>query len=1091
MTPDEVKQLIPSWIENSEVHICVVTDMSGNYTYVNELFKKRFAFIADDFIGMPSVNTYHPDDFEKSLQVVMECFGNPDKVVPLQIRKPQAIQGEYHWTNWEFSAFKNPKGEVVGIFCLGHDVTGTQDSDFIAKKYVQKSQAVIQNFTDGVLILDEHLNIISINKTIVQSLQIYDKEYVGKKLSDVLPFNHSFYFVDRLSVALNESSILTLEEYFDSITKWYSVIIFPNPEGLTVYFQDITAQKRLTNELELTQKQLLETSNMAKIGGWEYDVLKAKSSFTEETYRIHEVDSSFNPTIRNGISFYHPDYQEKIKDAFFKLLREGKAYDLELKFITAQKNEIWVRTMGKAIYENGKIIKLIGTLQNIDERKKQEEALLISQERLQLLADNVPGAIFQYILHPDGSDEIPFINIGSKQLWELNPEEVMKDTSVLWNTILPEYLPSLQESVMESAENQTLWQSEYQIKTPSGKLKWIEATGTPQGKLEDGAYLWHTLAIDITEKKSRTQELQKTKSLLDATNEIAQIGGWEYDIESDSLFWTEETYRIHELETSTPPDVTNAISFYHPEHQPIIQEAFEALLNTGEVFDLELKFITAKKNEIWVRAMGKAIYENDKVVKLLGTFQNIDSKKQQEEIIQEAQSRLNLIAENVLGAILQYKIYSDGRDEILYINASCVGIWEMTAEEMRTDIAKVWSMIYPDDLEMLQLSLEESAQNLSPWHHQWRIVTPSGKLKWLEVSGVPNLLGDATIWNTVITDITERKAQDEELKKIQNLLVEVGGMAKIGGWEYDIAAKQSFWTDETFRIYELEAPHAPEVEKGITFYHSDYQQVIADAFSQLLSTGKPYDVELKFITAKQKEIWVRSMGKAVYNNGKIEKLIGTFQDIDEKKKQEEEIRDSQQKLSAILNSAIDSNILIDLDYKVLACNRIAKEETKVLMGKEMQEGDDFKDFLAFFDQRISDVFYDAFNRAINGENFEIEEEIFFEDFSIWYRYKYDAVYDTSGDIIGVSLTSTNIDERKKAEEKVLQQNEILKEIAWVQSHKVRHPVANILGLVDLLKNDKEAGKELQEQFFDFLLKATNDLDEIIHEVVRKSEELGF
>lgn len=1225
MSPEEVRALIPSYIENSEIHVCAVTDIQGDYLYVNQLFKKRFSFITQDFIGTPSPNTYHPDDFQKSLQAVMECFANPDKVVNLQLRKPTAISGKYLWTDWEFSAFHNDKKEVIGVFCLGHDISEKERGSFIEKKYFQNTQAIIENLTDGFLILNKVFEVTAISQVILNTIQPQIGNYVGKLFFDLLPHHHSFDFVSKLKEANNNSTVITLEEYFPQTKQWYSIIIFPNPEGLTVYFQDISQEKRNIEALERTQNLLNETGKITKIGGWEYNVLTHKLFWTEETYSIHKIDQSFVPNAASAMALYHPEHQAIIREAFSSLLKDGKSYDLELKLITANQKESWVRTIGKAVYENGKIVKLSGIIQDINDEKEQEDILKISQERLQILADNVPGAIFQYVLYPDGTDEIPFINIGSEQVWEVSPEEVMKDTNTIWSTILPEFLPSLQESVNESAENQSIWSFQYQIQTPSGKIKWLKANGVPQGRKADGALVWHTLVVDITDSKAKENELSKTKKLLDEVGQIAQIGGWEYDVRSGKLTWTEETFYIHELDFSYTLNIENAIAFYHPNYQSTIQRAFNNLLQNGEPFDLELKIITAKKNEIWVGAKGKAIIEGNKIVRLLGTLQNIDARKKQEKIIKDTQSRLNLLADNVSGAILQYKIYSDGTDAILYINASCIDIWEMTAEEIKANISQVWDMIYPEDLELFQLSLEESSQNQTLWSHQWRITTPSGKFKWLEVSGVPQKHIDGVMWNSVITDISERKEKDEELRKTKNLLLEVGKMAKIGGWEYDVQTQQSFWTDETFRIYELESPTVPEVEKGITFYHSDYQQVIADAFNKLLSTGKPYDLELKFITAKQKEIWVRSMGKAIYKGSQIIKLLGTFQDIDDRKKQEEvlkinqerlnmiadnvpgaifqytvysngldsipyinigcqeiwelspeeimkdatplwemvlpeylepfrnsviesakkqtfwsfewqirtpsgkvkwlksrghpqgwkpdgsltwhtlvlditeqkliveKIKYSQQKLSAILNNAIDSNILIDLDYKVLTCNRIAKEDTKKIMGREMREGDDFRDFLAFFDQKISDVFYQAFDRALKGESVRIEEEfdVKSKSFTVWYHYQYDTVYSEDGEIIGVSLTSTNIDQRKKAEEKVLEQNERLKEIAWVQSHKVRHPLANILGLVNLLKNDPEASPELKKQIFDYLFKASKQLDEIIHEVVEKSEEIEF
>ena len=115
--------------------------------------------------------------------------------------------------------------------------------------------------------------------------------------------------------------------------------------------------------------------------------------------------------------------------------------------------------------------------------------------------------------------------------------------------------------------------------------------------------------------------------MLRRTGELAHIGGWELDLASKRLEWSEQVYRIHELEPGTMPTLENALDFYAPSAQPAVRAALKAGIADGTPWDLELPFITAKGNDRWVRAQGIAILEDGKVVRLHGAFQDITEKK--------------------------------------------------------------------------------------------------------------------------------------------------------------------------------------------------------------------------------------------------------------------------------------------------------------------------------------------------------------------------------------------------------------------------------------------------------------------------------
>lgn len=140
------------------------------------------------------------------------------------------------------------------------------------------------------------------------------------------------------------------------------------------------------------------------------------------------------------------------------------------------------------------------------------------------------------------------------------------------------------------------------------------------------------LAQDITTFRNIEKRLKKNQHLLNETANLAGIGGWEFDFKTSKLTWTQETYHIHDIDPADEvPNIDDAIDFYAPEARPIITEAFDALVREGKSYDLELPFVTAKGRNIWVRAVGKALFDGDKLTHVYGVFQDITHQRAMKE----------------------------------------------------------------------------------------------------------------------------------------------------------------------------------------------------------------------------------------------------------------------------------------------------------------------------------------------------------------------------------------------------------------------------------------------------------------------------
>ncbi len=145
------------------------------------------------------------------------------------------------------------------------------------------------------------------------------------------------------------------------------------------------------------------------------------------------------------------------------------------------------------------------------------------------------------------------------------------------------------------------------------------------------------LNSDITERKRAEVELAHVQGLLERTQEISKTGGWEYDLATGKLTWTDEVYRIYGIErTSDPNEVAEAIAAYDPDSAPIIDAAFKRLVAEGEPYDLELGLIRADGERSWVRTIGRPVIEDGRVVRVGGDIVDVTERNRNERALRQA-----------------------------------------------------------------------------------------------------------------------------------------------------------------------------------------------------------------------------------------------------------------------------------------------------------------------------------------------------------------------------------------------------------------------------------------------------------------------
>ncbi len=160
------------------------------------------------------------------------------------------------------------------------------------------------------------------------------------------------------------------------------------------YCRDITEQKQAQRLIQHQELLLREAGEIAHLGGWEFDPVTFKGTWTAETARIHDVDPTAEVSAHLGLSCVQGESRKRIEAAIKAAIEHGRPYDLELELVTSKGNRKWVRTICHPVVEGGRTVRVRGTLQDITELKRTEAALRESEQQYRLLVDHASEAIY-------------------------------------------------------------------------------------------------------------------------------------------------------------------------------------------------------------------------------------------------------------------------------------------------------------------------------------------------------------------------------------------------------------------------------------------------------------------------------------------------------------------------------------------------------------------------------------------------------------------------------------------------------------------------------------------------------------------------
>jgi PAS domain S-box-containing protein len=304
------------------------------------------------------------------------------------------------------------------------------------------------------------------------------------------------------------------------------------------------------------------------------------------------------------------------------------------------------------------------------------------------------------------------------------------------------------------------------LKLKDGRRRPVEYRVVPL--IEDDRPVGTVLAFsDISERV-------KLDAMLAETQIMAHIGGWELVFESRRLTWTDEMFRIHDLGLGHMPTVDEAVDFFVPEDRQALRAATRAAQETGQGFDLELRLVTTRGRNRWVRVMGKVMHSRNLPARLYGTLQDITDKKLVEQELRVTRD----FYQRTLNALPIGVAYFDENERLAFCNQAQADWLGRRIDEV---VGKSFREIVGDDayaevVPHVTGALKGESRSYS------RTAIMDGRVRDIHVQYIPERMstGEVRGYFALVNDLTERKRLEEHLlaaQKMQAVGQLTGGIA--------------------------------------------------------------------------------------------------------------------------------------------------------------------------------------------------------------------------------------------------------------------------------------------------------------------------
>src|SRR5258708_31456547 len=404
-------------------------------------------------------------------------------------------------------------------------------------------------------------------------------------------------------------------------------------------------------ELQRRWQYLAEAQRLSHSGTFGWKVSSGELIWSDETYRILGFTRETHPTLDLVFDRIHPDDRDRLQQLRDRAAQNGMDLDVEQRSLLPDGVSRYVRVVAHAGEDRSGNREYIGIVSDITERKRAEQDrqalsrdLKESNARLEEAQRVAHVGYWEWDLETGEviwSDE-------TYRIFGLKPQERLMDLATVRGMVHPEDREALYSGVDVEIDAGVPPVAEFRIVTPSGEVRrvhaitsklWGAMSGDPDNEASGKARRLFGTVQDVTELKraeeahhALSRDLQESKAWLEEAQRVSHLGYWVWDLKTNQVIWSEETYRIFGLTPQVGPmDIAIVGEMFHPDDREVVFRTAEEAIRSGTRADCEHRLIRPDGEIRVVHSLGDLKRDSEGRTQMFGTTQDITDRKGVEE----------------------------------------------------------------------------------------------------------------------------------------------------------------------------------------------------------------------------------------------------------------------------------------------------------------------------------------------------------------------------------------------------------------------------------------------------------------------------
>jgi PAS domain S-box-containing protein len=562
-----------------------------------------------------------------------------------------------------------------------------------------------------------------------------------------------------------------LRDQHENILRWYGTLT------------DIEDRKRaeealavLSRDLQDSKAKLEEAQRITHVGYWEWDALTGRVNWSDETYRIYGLRPQERPMdIATCQEKIHPeDWQRGMQEAI-----GGDRFNAECRLFRPTGEVRIAHFQGEVKRDaSGRPYRMFGTIQDITDRKRAEEAL--QQSQFYLAEGQRLAHMGSWAFNPCG-----FFEYWSQELFKiygLDPQKGAPTLEEYLATVHPQDRDFMANTIKRMHAERSGCDVKKRIVRPDGQQRYIRCVGIPvvEGEVLKG---FLGTAIDITEQELLTRELERRQAHLAEAQRLTHMGSWTINVHTDEHFWSDEIYRIHELDPKLKPAWSLIRDRVHPDDRASLDQRKKMeFTQTGWTdSEADLRIVLPDGRIKHLRTLAHPVMDaSGQIVEVIGTTMDVTERKRIEDSLRRSESHLAEAQKLTHTGSWAWRL-ADRKMKTEHLSKEWYRIYGFDPAEGAPTWEEYFERIHPEDRLKWTDKVERAIVEKADYDQEFRILFPNGKVKWIRTVGHPVLsdAGDLEQFVGSSTDITELKSAEQEREKLRQLEADLAHINRV------------------------------------------------------------------------------------------------------------------------------------------------------------------------------------------------------------------------------------------------------------------------------------------------------------------------